>query len=364
METNVDRLEQRLIELEASISTTRSEQLAVLRELDIAQVAMADGARTMAEWVSSRLDLSQQTASMLVRTARSIVDSTTVADALDHGEVGFERAAELCRLAAVGESDPVRAGWWFDIGGLRREVARRRRLSPVDEHAVFGDRFLAIQPDLTNALWRLWGQLPGTDGNVVEQALMARADSFPPLPDGERCSKGARQADALVSIAQDSLSGATEGSSRPLVSVFVDAEIAAESRGQAGVTVDAGPRIGVAALEEMLCTGSVELLATAGDGTPLKVGRRSRVVPEKLRRFVLHRDGGCAIEGCQSRYRLQAHHTTPYSEGGRTDVDSLATLCWFHHHVVVHGFGYQLDLSRPPGRLRFLRRHTGSDPPD
>ena len=358
----IDGLEQRLIELEAVVSTARSEQLLVLRELDVAQVATADGARTLAEWVSSRLDVSKETATALVRTSRSIVDSQDVADALSDGKIGFERAAELCRLAGVGESDPIGHGWWFDISGLRREVARRRRLSPIDEAAAFSDRFLAIQPDLTNAWWRLWGQLPGADGRIVEQALTERADSFPPLPDGQRCSRGARHADALISIAQDSLSGATGGSSRPLVSLFVDAERVAESHGEAGVVVDAGPRVGVSALEEMLCAGSVEVLASGTHGAPLSIGRRSRVVPEKLRRFVLHRDGGCAIEGCASRYRLEAHHLVPYSEGGRTDADNLAAMCWFHHHVVIHGLGYRLDAARPVGRLRFFRQ-TGTDPP-
>jgi hypothetical protein len=358
----IDGLERRLVELETVVSSARFEQLEVLRELDVAQVAMADGARTLAEWVSSRLDISRETAAALVRTSRSIPDAPKVADALSGGEIGFERAVELCRFAAVGEPDPVGRGWWFDISGLRREVARRRRLSPIDEGVAFTDRFLAIQPDLTNALWRLWGQLPGADGRIVEQALTERADAFPPLPGGDRCSRGARQADALVSIAQDSLSGATGGSSRPLVSVFVDLKTAAESRGEAGVMVDAGPQVGVRALEEMLCTGSVELMGSARDGTPLNVGRRSRVVPEKLRRFVLHRDGGCAIEGCAGRYRVEAHHVVPYARGGRTDADNLAALCWFHHHVVIHGLGYRLDPTRPPGRLRFLRQ-TGSDPP-
>jgi len=195
---------------------------------------------------------------------------------------------------------------------------------------MFGDRFLSLQPTLDQTSYKLWGQLPGTDGRLVEQALTARADQFPPLPDGRPCSRTQRHADALVSIAHDSLDGTepTATSSVPMVSIFVDAHQAAQTNGEAGATIDTGPRIGPLTLEEILCDGHVELLMTSHDGKPLSVGPTSRTIPPKLRRFVLHRDGGaCTADGCQSRYRLQPHHITPKSQGGSHDPANLTTLC-------------------------------------
>jgi hypothetical protein len=90
----------------------------------------------------------------------------------------------------------------------------------------------------------------------------------------------------------------------------------------------------------------------------------TRGIPKAIRRFVLARDGGCTVEGCRSRYRLQPHHLVPYAAGGTHHPANLTTLCWFHHHVVVHRLGYRLDPHSPPGRRRFLRQHTGTDPPD
>jgi hypothetical protein len=142
-----------------------------------------------------------------------------------------------------------------------------------------------------------------------------------------------------------------------LLTVFVDAEVAAASGGEAGVAVAGGPRIGVAALEQILCAGRIEV--TGIGATPLALGRTARVIPPRLRRFVLHRDGGCAADGCTSRYRLQAHHRVPYSQGGRTDADNLTTLCWYHHHVVVHGHGYRIDPRSSRSRLRFLHPERG-----
>ncbi|NOY55751.1 MAG: HNH endonuclease [Actinobacteria bacterium] len=65
-------------------------------------------------------------------------------------------------------------------------------------------------------------------------------------------------------------------------------------------------------------------------------------------------------KGCLSRH--SAHHITPYSQGGPTDPENLTTLCWYHHHVVIHGMGYRIDPDTPPQRRRFLKP-GGNDPP-
>ncbi|HJQ94631.1 MAG TPA: HNH endonuclease, partial [Acidimicrobiia bacterium] len=51
----------------------------------------------------------------------------------------------------------------------------------------------------------------------------------------------------------------------------------------------------------------------------------------------------CSIEGCRSRYRLQIHHIRPRSRGGGHHPDNLITLCWYHHHVAIHGMGMEID---------------------
>jgi hypothetical protein len=146
----------------------------------------------------------------------------------------------------------------------------------------------------------------------------------------------------------------------PVWSVFTNGNLAAASGGEAGSVTSTGIQVGIQTIEELLCGGSVEHIVVS-DGVPLAVGRTTRVISPRLKRFVLWRDGGCAADGCQSRYRLQPHHKIPWSKGGRTDPNNLATLCWFHHHVVIHGMGYQIDPSSPPQRLRF--NPPGHDPP-
>jgi hypothetical protein len=232
-------------------------------------------------------------------------------------------------------------------------------MTRTDQQQVFSDRFLSMQPTLDRTAYRLWGQLPGVDGELVEQALLARADTFPTLPDGTRGTLSQRRADALVSISQDSLtttSGDHDSSAGPLLSVVTTTDQ------EVGSTTGSGISVGSQTIEEIFCTGSVEHI-TFHNGQPLAAGRTTRVIPPKLRRAILYRDGGCTADGCTSRYRLQPHHRIPWSQGGPTDPYNLATLCWFHHHVVIHQMGYEIIPNSPPGRLRF-QPTSGTDPPE
>ncbi len=361
-----DRLEQALVEGEASIARIRAGQIRLLSEIDARQVPIGDGCRNLAEWVAARLDLAPETARRLTQTAGRLADQPDLAAQLEEGEVSFDRATAEARLIDTGAGPELAArsrGW--DIAGVRRMVARHQRMSRQDEQRIFDVRFLSIQPSLDQSSYRMWGLFPGTDGRIVERALLERADGFAAPPNGRPAPRSQRHADALVSIAQDSLQGSPGegGSAVPLVSIFLDAELAAGTDGEAGGEVALGPRIGPLTLEQTLCDGSVEILKTSPSGQPLSVGPTARTIPPKLRRYIIHRDGGaCTVDGCRSRYRLQPHHIRPRSQGGSHDPSNLTTLCWFHHHVVVHRNGYQIDPQSPPQRRRFLRPHRRGPP--
>jgi hypothetical protein len=309
----------------------------------------------MVEWVASRLDVSHPVARDLMFLAKAA--DSKVEDMLASGEVGLERAVLMARLRLAGASDSeVAASMGFDLGGLERLVAARKRITTTDEAATFADRFLVMQPNLDESAWKLWGLLPGLDGQLVEKALLQKADGFPSLP-GEGRSE--RLADALTSVCLDSLTGGSEGAEGREVTVaeiFVDATLAAPSYGETGVTLSSGLRAGPNTLSEILCSGRVRITFTGDDGRPIGVSHLSEAVPPAVRSQVWRRDQGiCVIDGCQSRYRLQPHHLRPRSQGGDHNPENLALLCWFHHHVAIHGLGYRIDPKSPPQRRRFTR---------
>jgi hypothetical protein len=146
------------------------------------------------------------------------------------------------------------------------------------------------------------------------------------------------------------------------VSILVDLDQANGTGGESGVGIEYGPRVGPAMLEELLCTGSVQVIGLQ-DGKPVVTSRASRAIPPAVRRLVAARDSGCTIAGCTSRYRLEPHHIIHRSDGGTHDPENLTTLCWFHHHIAIHQQGLSIDPGSPPLRRRLVRSRTGPDPP-
>jgi hypothetical protein len=81
-------------------------------------------------------------------------------------------------------------------------------------------------------------------------------------------------------------------------------------------------------LDLLLCTGKVEINLVTSEGRLVEVGEAFSYLSPRLRRHVLARDGGCTVDGCESRYRLEAHHVITRSEGGNHHPGNLATVCW------------------------------------
>jgi hypothetical protein len=92
-----------------------------------------------------------------------------------------------------------------------------------------------------------------------------------------------------------------------------------------------------------------------GAGEVLALGRARRLFTPAQRKALQVRDRTCRAEGCTVPAAwCEAHHQTPWSRGGRTDLADGILLCSFHHHR-VHDPAYAHDR-HPDGDLRFHRR--------
>ncbi|MCP4967051.1 MAG: DUF222 domain-containing protein [bacterium] len=365
---SIDELEQGLLAREHAISALRQQQAEMLRSLDAMQVHRIDGARSLQEWVRGRIDVTPQTARDLVDAARMDQGQPGIAKLVECQAISFERLVATTRLATSGaDEETVADSFGFDLAGVARLRSRHRRITRSSEQDVFVDRHLFLQDSLDGARGRFHGEMPGYEYRIFTKAMEERADMFADLP-GPRIAKPQRLIDALVSISQDSLdlpgpNGEPSNRSEPIVTVLVDGALAARTQGEAGAEIEFGPRVGPGVLERILCGGRVQLVGLA-NGKPVATSNMTRTIPPATRRFVGWRDGDCIIDGCHSRYRLQPHHVRPWAESQDHDPDNLTTLCWFHHHVVVHSMGLRIDPTSPPQKRRFLRTHPGgADPP-
>ena len=93
--------------------------------------------------------------------------------------------------------------------------------------------------------------------------------------------------------------------------------------------------------ERLACNGKIALKVTDAGGEILYLGRSQRLASRAQRRALRLRDTTCVFPGCHQTTHLDAHHTTPWSHGGPTDIDGLALLCR-RHHVMVHEGGLHL----------------------
>lgn len=348
---SIDSLEHDFARLTAAMSRLESLRLDTIRALDGAQAATADGARTMSEWLAGRFDLEPDTARTLVHLARAA--DSEIEELLESGDVTVDRAAAVVRLKIAGAAqETVDQSWSHDLPGVRRLTASHRRIGTADEADSFESRFLHLQPSLDESVWKLWGQLAGADGRVLEKAVQTAVDSLPDNPD---TTPAQDRADGLVAVASEWLSGEVGGHDLA-AAIFVDADLATVSDGEAGASVVGGPRVGPNTLHEILCSGTVRIEFQDEYGH-VSVSPTSRTIPGAIRNRVMFRDGHrCVVAGCTSRSRLQLHHLIPYSQGGTHDPENLVTLCWYHHHVVVHQQGRRIDPDSPAQRRTFIRR--------
>ena len=358
----VGELEGDLVGVEAKISLLRCEQQVLISELDRAQAPQCDASRSMVEWVQAHLDVRTDTARDLVFAARRFKWNRGLYHRMVYGGATFDRTVAAVKLADTGATAGlVEESYGRDLGGVARMIARTRHVTVAVERDVFSDRFFTIQPNLDESRYRMWGEAPGIMGAMIDKAICERADELHRDTGDLPSLRGQRRMDALTAMAQDSLDGTTgESATSPHVTVFVDAR--QDNPTVTTTEIAYGPRVGPDALDLMLCTGRVRIVGLDAEGVPVVTSPAARAIPPAIRHTVTHRDGACVIDGCGSRYRLEPHHIRRFSQGGTHHPDNLATVCWYHHHVAIHGNGYQIDPASPPLRRSLIKSNPGPGP--
>ena len=83
-----------------------------------------------------------------------------------------------------------------------------------------------------------------------------------------------------------------------------------------------------------------------GPSLPLDIGY-AETIPAGIRNAVTLRNKHCQWAGrCdQPAAACQVHHTRHKANGGPTSVKDCVLLCWFHHQVVIHRWGWTLVLN-------------------
>ncbi|WP_309646961.1 DUF222 domain-containing protein [Nocardioides sp.] len=119
--------------------------------------------------------------------------------------------------------------------------------------------------------------------------------------------------------------------------------------------LDTGTMISPGLARQLACRAGVIPVVLGGESQVLDVGRKRRLHSETQRLALAARDRGCTTIGCDRPPAwCEAHHDTPWSQGGGTSVDDGRLLCSRHHHLAHHP---AYEMTHHPGRkVSFTRR--------
>ena len=370
--------EYRLIEL-----IRRLEALRPWRR-DESGTGLGAGQREMpsgAHWLSVHCDMDLVTAREKIRIAHALDDLPLIREAFRTGELSYSKVRALTRIAEWStEADLIERARHTTAEHLAKWVRAARQAEHLSapggaldasRHRYLDYRFASDGSVVFE------GRLPAEQGALLLQALERARDwlfaeeepdpgkringPVPPEVVPGKTPSTASRADALALIGERFLARPPEPdeglntADRFLVTVHAPAEALPE---YAGIDPEDPPEFedgAVAAPESvrrLCCDAAVVRILETGEGEPLDVGRRTRVIPPSIRRALRRRDGGCTFPSCSNTRFVDGHHIEHWADGGETRLDNLVSLCRFHHRLVHEG-GYY--IVRDGAAFRFFR---------
>ena len=362
----IEDLEQGIFRLSARINAANYELLVLVREFDERVGWLKWGFDNCAEWLAWRCDLGLSAAREKVRVAHSLKVLPEIAAAFAAGRLSYSKVRPLTRVA---RSDNERELLAYAMKTTATRVEERcselRRgcdesLSDAERAQV--RRALRIHRDRERDMISFSIDLPAETGELLEKAIDLARDRVS-IDSREFADESwqARQADAMVAIANAYLSGDCNGegevsrstSDNYLVTVHVDQSALANGDGRSSLPIDS--------VKRLCCDGDAVVVVSDDNGEPLSIGRKSRTVPTGLKRALQARDRGCVFPGCHRKRFVDAHHVQHWSAGGETSLDNLVLLCT-KHHTLVHEGGFTID--RDFQNRWFFRRPGGAAVPE
>ena len=333
--------------------------LSALVRIDRDGLWQGQGARDTAHWVCMRYGISGWKARRWIAAAHALEGLPALASALEGGRLGIDKVVELARFATA-ETERELITWARTVAcfTVRRQADLHEGEEREELRAAEEQRYLEWWYHDEGRRFSIQGELPGSDGAIVERALERLARRIPEMP-GEQGegSMPARRADALVALASARI-GADPDPDRATVVVHASPDLPRAE-------VEGGPVISRSTLERWACTSRVQPVLEDAGAQVLGLGEAARVAPAWMLRQVRYRDRGCRFPGCGTNAFTEAHHVRFWRHGGRTTLSNLALVCSFHHRL-VHEHGWRIQRT-PGGELEWRRpdgtpHHVGPPP--
>jgi hypothetical protein len=362
-----EALEAALCTHAAHIAAAECRFVLMVAEVDRRGIWADQGALTCAHWLSWRCGLSVGVGREHVRVGRALAELPILRAAFQRGELSYSKVRAITRVATPAiEASLVEMAGYATASQLETIVSAFRRAAPDEGVAALErhrQRYLHSYTD-EDGMVVIKARLSPEDGATVLAAIEAARQELDddrhmgePAPgvSAETPSAEAKAADqpfaascadALVAVCE-ARQGPTQGrpfASGPRASVVVhtDRQVLSDAGAEGCAYIEGVGAISAHTVQRLVCDAVVSAVSFTPDGTVVPEGR-TRQVPGSMRRAVLTRDGGCRWPGCNRRRYVDVHHIVFVSQGGRTRLSNLTTLCRAHHRLVHEG-GYHLKM--------------------
>jgi hypothetical protein len=387
-----------LLELTRAASRLAELRLRILVEGD--DLAVTVGARDAGHWVSDQVHLSRAELRADLRLGEGLVRWERVAAAVRDGRVLVSQAkaivaalddlvelpdevsteitaehlvqaeAHLVDLAATLDPEELRCAGRRILEVLDPEVFNRTeaRLLEFQERAAvekqrlrmrgLGDgttRVSMVIPDVTAARLASYLHAYTNPSRTVTEVELADPHPLQKLPYPRRAAEAFVDLMDVIDPGRLPVHGGT--ATTLIVTIPLDALQEELGTGDllARAPGECHDRVSAAHARYLACRANILPTVLGGKGQVLDVGRSRRFYTGAALTAMQVRDRHCRAEGCDIPAAwCHAHHLTPWSRGGHTNLNDGVLLCP-HHHRRVHDTGYRAERL-PSGDLRYHRR--------
>jgi hypothetical protein len=397
-----EQVGQALRDLQAARCGIEAMESQLVRLAEERQVPRAEGCASTTAWLAGMTRMSQAGAARTVKTARAC-DEPVVLAAWSDGRLSREQVQVIVDAVAklpgwFGDTERTDAAATlvehaqsFDLDDLKRLANRVVEVvDPDGADEALGEQLRREEErawDSTRLRIRGRGdgvtrgefQVPDQFGDQLRAAVEALAaprraehaatrwglglDDVRSLPREQRL--GLAFCELIEHLPEGSLPQA--GGLAATVGVFVDVDTLRTGDGTA--TTSAGGTVSARTAQRLACNAHLVGLFLDPDGRVTCTSSPGRLYSRNQRVALATRDRGCVWAGCdRPPAQCEAHHLIPWSAGGPTTLENGVLLCFFHHHLLHEGHGWELVRAAdgivdviPPPRLdphRTPRRHA------
>jgi len=359
----IQAIQAEIVALCADIHRAEYRLLQLIEQLDASRPWRNEHMPSCAHWLNAHCGLDLVTAREKVRIAQALPTLPAIREAFKDGTLTYSKVRAITRVADwSNEAELVAMAKANTAAHVARIVTGMRQVERLRETKTafdaYGRRSFTCRTDDSGALM-FEGRLPPEQGALLLQALDRAMDwLFNGQPHRSRqqhddarvedMPQDVRRADAIAILAERFLAeppNAEEGintADRYLLTVHAPAgalieygDLDADDPPQ----IENGPVLAVESVRRIACDSALVRILESGNGEPLDIGRKTRVIPPAMHRALKRRDRGCRFPGCVNTRFVDGHHIRHWADGGATRLDNLVLLCR-HHHRLLHEGGY------------------------